>query len=154
MFVLGVFFGRGGGVPTWITVFFFFFSKTRWPRWLSEYNLHWCSGSRTVVSCAICGWVQIKVSICVALENQESLGWSVKDWDRRLQHGWRLGEGRPGIRRTEHWAQIPDTACHAPGFIQPLIKELWNLPRATQTNYSNKQQVTPPQHTHTSQGEN
>lgn len=38
----------------------------------------------------------------------------------------------------------PGTACHAPGFIQPRFKEPWNLSRATQTNYSNKQQVTPP----------
>lgn len=51
-----------------------------------------------------------------------------------------------GVRRIRNWAQIPGTACHAPGFIHGRFKEPWNLSRATQTNYSNKHAHT---HAHT-----
>lgn len=60
----------------------------------------------------------------------------------RLQKG--VDWATAGVKANWKLGPKPGTACHAPGSIQLRFKEPWNLSRATQTNYSNKQQVTPP----------
>lgn len=92
-------------------------------------------------------WLPRKTSLFV---------WPLRSWRIRDDAAQDKGLGRQitekgglvwaeawGCRRVWKLGPKPGTACHAPGFIQPHFKEPWNLSRATQTNYSNKQQVTP-----------
>lgn len=90
-------------------------------------------------------WLPRKVlHLCGPLDPEGSgmMRAQIKEWNSRLQKregGW----VEAGVQANLKLGPKPGTACHAPGFIQARIKEPWKLSRATQTNYSNKQQASP-----------